>query len=94
MLSCTIGISTIIQTLTNAHTAGPNNNATWHMHMQAYLYSLRFTSPSSAQVAVSAINFLLGFMFVVGSQTMQGIPEAQVGMQARMLYTEMNGCGL
>lgn len=47
---------------------------------QAYLYSLRFSSPSSAQVAVSAVSFLLGFMLVVGSQTMQGIPEAQVGL--------------
>lgn len=49
---------------------------------QAYLYSLRFSSPSSAQVAVSAVSFLLGFMLVVGSQTMQGIPEAQVGLRS------------
>ncbi|KAL6764727.1 hypothetical protein V8C86DRAFT_3022151 [Haematococcus lacustris] len=42
-----------------------------------YCMSLGFDSPSAAQVSVSAINFVLGFIFVVGSQTMQGIPECQ-----------------
>ncbi|MEW5315796.1 MAG: hypothetical protein WDW38_007201 [Sanguina aurantia] len=43
----------------------------------SYCYSFGYTSPSTAQVSVSAVNFVLGFMFVVGSQTMANIPQSK-----------------
>ncbi|KAK9808280.1 hypothetical protein WJX73_007025 [Symbiochloris irregularis] len=43
----------------------------------AYCYSFAFGSPSAAQVAVAALNFLLGFGCVTASYVMQLLPKTQ-----------------
>mmetsp|Transcript_7891 Transcript_7891/g.23248 ORF Transcript_7891/g.23248 Transcript_7891/m.23248 type:complete len:2373 (+) Transcript_7891:472-7590(+) len=43
----------------------------------AYCLSFSFDSPSAAQVCIAAVNFVAGFLLVVGSRIMAQIPETQ-----------------